>query len=1059
MKGSVIFKKQITNFKIIKGIPPFPVRYCITIFILFTAGTNSLFSQILQEKDFTHFSIAQGLSHKRVNDIVQDTYGYLWIATKRGLNRFDGSSIEQFYSDSSSNSLPQDEISKLKWIDKEQLAVITSSGLHIVNTRNMKTRNLIIPPGELKYIVKVNSIMGLAGDEAGNLYLLTRSGFYKFNKHDKLVFRYDGYKREQVQTETFAFGNSMAKAGNGDFLLSTRTGMCLYDGASNTLDSANKNKSAFYRQVAAEGQTRFFQADDSSFTLFTGITNELIHYNTRLKKRFSIPLPFRSFDKFDWRSIIFKLNDTLLVVTGKEKGFYFINYNPSTGSFHFKPDIYFENYYCAAVLLDHNNTLWIGTNRGLFKQNNSSRNIEKMSIPSSFNPAKRDLRINALTIANENIFASTNGYGLLIFDRKTMEPLKHLDLSPHWSSSNFMTGILTGNRDTVFAGTIGPLIWVNTKNYSTGKVHLPDWKLDKNAASCLFKDSRNNIYAANGDFKGFYFRAADKRDFIFRNHPERFFNILSPSYITEDMSGNIWFAGHGLSRYNYQKGEFDLLLDSFPTIRIPFKQTTGAQVDKAGKIYFGVFENGLMIYDPVTKKYEQLTRNDGLPDNTITALTLIGDKLWMGTESGLANFDLTTKTITSFGIDDGIPADLFTANSFFFDTVYQQLYAAFNNTIVRFQPNKLFKNNLPPRFFIESISVSGKENIYHPDGSMSLSHSQNNLVVNLGIVNFTDPYLQRFAYRLLKNGDEPWQEIGSQRSIIFSNLAASDYRLQVKVFSKNNSWAEQIREIRIIIHPPFWKTNLFIAFVSLIILGTLYFLYKRRINHVRQKADVDKQLAQTEMKALHAQMNPHFIFNCLNSIREMILNNENEQASLYLSKFARLIRITLNQSSKPFVSLADTVDYLERYIEIEKIRRDHFTCTIDIAGEIQTNDIKLPPMLIQPFIENAIWHGTLSKKNLDVKISFNKKANELICVVEDNGIGIEESLRRKENMQTEPSVGIANIKQRIELLNEKYNLRSAIKIEDKSTLFPRNGTGTIVTLHLPIKTNESLWTT
>ena len=190
----------------------------------------------------------------------------------------------------------------------------------------------------------------------------------------------------------------------------------------------------------------------------------------------------------------------------------------------------------------------------------------------------------------------------------------------------------------------------------------------------------------------------------------------------------------------------------------------------------------------------------------------------------------------------------------------------------------------------------------------------------------------------------------------------------------------------------------------------------------------------------------------------MILNNENEQASLYLSKFARLIRITLNESSKQFVSLSDTIDYLERYIEMEKIRSSHFTYTIDIAKDLNPVEIMVPPMLIQPFIENAIWHGSSHKKNMDIHISFSKKGNELICVIDDNGVGIEASLKRKEKPAHEPSVGIANIKQRISLLNEKYKLQSTITIIDKLTLPEKNSTGTIVTLHLPIKTNESLWT-
>jgi sensor histidine kinase YesM len=144
---------------------------------------------------------------------------------------------------------------------------------------------------------------------------------------------------------------------------------------------------------------------------------------------------------------------------------------------------------------------------------------------------------------------------------------------------------------------------------------------------------------------------------------------------------------------------------------------------------------------------------------------------------------------------------------------------------------------------------------------------------------------------------------------------------------------------------------------------------------------------------------------------------------------------------------------------MEKIRISHFTYTIDVDEHLQKDEILVPPMLIQPVVENAIWHGAPHKKNMHINIHFDKNDNELVCIIDDNGIGIEESLKKKEALPNEQSVGIANIRQRIGLLNEKYDLQSAIKIEDKSVLRPGNGTGTIVTLNLPIKTNESLWIT
>jgi sensor histidine kinase YesM len=161
----------------------------------------------------------------------------------------------------------------------------------------------------------------------------------------------------------------------------------------------------------------------------------------------------------------------------------------------------------------------------------------------------------------------------------------------------------------------------------------------------------------------------------------------------------------------------------------------------------------------------------------------------------------------------------------------------------------------------------------------------------------------------------------------------------------------------------------------------------------------------------------------------------------------------LDNSTKPFISLKNTLDYLQRYLEMEKIRTDHFTYSIEIDEELQAEEIFLPPMLIQPFIENAIWHGQQLNKQMLLTIQFLKRQNELICVVEDDGIGIETSLKNK-GVNNHHSFGIANIRHRIQLLNEKYDLKSAVLVEDKSVLYGKNETGTKVTLHLPVKNTE-----
>ena len=211
------------------------------------------------------------------------------------------------------------------------------------------------------------------------------------------------------------------------------------------------------------------------------------------------------------------------------------------------------------------------------------------------------------------------------------------------------------------------------------------------------------------------------------------------------------------------------------------------------------------------------------------------------------------------------------------------------------------------------------------------------------------------------------------------------------------------------------------------------------------------------MKALHTQMNPHFISNCLNSIREMILNNENREASHFLTQFAHLIRVTLDNSTHSFISLHNAMDYLKRYVEMEQIRNSAFTCRISADAQLDINEVFLPPMLIQPFVENAIWHGMAGdRKNIHVNINFKKQNNQLLCIIDDTGIGIEKSLENKKySKNLHRSVAVANIKQQIQLLNEKYNLKSSVTIEDKSKMAGFNETGTMVTLRLPIKIMET----
>lgn len=1011
--------------------------------------------QTLSKKDFNVYRTREGMSNNHIFSLAQDSFGYIWIATERGLNRFDGSSFQQFYSDSTATSLPDDLPYDLKFINRNEMLVSTFSGLHVINTKTLERYNLVIPADTAQNPMVVNTIIDAETDRKGNIYVLSITGFYHF-VGKKLVFRYDYPATKNAQTRVLQFGRQMAQMNDKTLLITTQEGLHVYNIAGKDYHPLGKKDESFFHEIDGTYEKKQFIYRDENYLAVMDVARNLEFsiFDIRKKIKQHTAMPDNIREKRLSVPIIYRLSDILMGVAFAETGFGLMRFDRQTNTWTLDSTFNFESDFCTAFLIDKNKRLWVGTINGLYKQNRLGGHIEQVTLPGE--SVKVQKLITAFSVANQKLFVATGLEGIFVFDRDSLVLLKHL-MAPEKDFSHIVQ-LIKISEDSLLSGRTAKLI--NTKNLEYKKIYLQNIPDASKVVELIMNDVRNNIYITKLRTDTIYFKAAKDTSFsIFKF--EGLKKLKSTNQIAVDNEGNIWFGGTaGLIRFNPRSQKPDLLLDSFPSIKLQHKRIISNLIfDDKDKLYFGLENSGLIIYDIKQNKFLHVTRSHGLPDNTIRSLYLHKNKiLWLATESGIASYNLENEKVQSFGLADGMPIDPGSCEVLYYDTAYGHLYAGFSQTIVRFDPDEMKKNQGPPDFFVESIDITGQQPLAYPEGSITIPYKYNNIIVHLGAINFEDAPQQLFAYRVVKTGSEPWQEMGTQRSIFFNDLSAGKHRLQVKVYIRNQSWPDQVKEITIVVQPPFWKTTWFFILCAALIAGILYYVYKRRIRFITQKANIDKQLAQTEMKALHAQMNPHFIFNCLNSIREMILNKENEQASLYLSKFARLIRITLNQSSKQFVSLTDTLDYLERYIEMEKIRSSHFTYSIDVDSELNPDDILVPPMLIQPFIENAIWHGASPKTNMNIHISFRKKENELVCIVEDNGIGIEESLRKKENIHNQPSVGIENIRQRIGLLNEKYNLHSALTISDKSELHPNNGTGTLVTLHLPIKTNESLWT-
>src|SRR6185312_6209724 len=561
----------------------------------------------------------------------------------------------------------------------------------------------------------------------------------------------------------------------------------------------------------------------------------------------------------------------------------------------------------------------------------------------------------------------------------------------------------------------------------------------------------------------------------------------------------------------------------------------------------------------------------------------------------------------------GLPAVTITSarKESFYDSSNRRFYIAAMHRLISFTPDVSLSHRPSPALFIERISAHNTP--VYPDGDeLHLAWSQNTVAIAFNTINFTDPEENRYAWRAPAGADTGWNDLNSQPGITLSNLSGGSHLIQIKLYSANNHWPQQVRTLHLIVRPPFWDTAWFDLLLLIIVVSAIIFINKSRVNAVRKKereraleqiisyfsssltarnniddvlwdvtqnlisrlgyvdciiylwnddktkmiqkaafgpkgspeaiirqafdvtpgqgvvghtimtrkttlvqdtrkderyriddlprlselsvpilhndellgiidaehpvashfterdvkilntiatlvgnkikhieserslevhqqeiALINQQLAEAQLSALQTQMNPHFIFNCLNSIKGMILSDEREKASRYLTKFANMIRITLNQSKEIFTTLYENIEHLESYLAMENLRfDDSFRFEISVDDNIDREDTLIPTLMIQPLVENAIWHGLMYKTGEKyLLMRFYQVGETICCSIEDNGIGILLSERlRKIGHSAHKSVGLSNLRNRIKIMNDKYGTGCTLDIRDLSEL-------------------------
>ncbi|MFZ1676249.1 MAG: histidine kinase, partial [Saprospiraceae bacterium] len=382
-----------------------------------------------------------------------------------------------------------------------------------------------------------------------------------------------------------------------------------------------------------------------------------------------------------------------------------------------------------------------------------------------------------------------------------------------------------------------------------------------------------------------------------------------------------------------------------------------------------------------------------------------------------------------------------------------ELIFQFGNKIVRLRPDiDDEKKSAPPDIHLDEVLVNGHNIDWKNDNKLvNLSHGENRLTFVYDMLYYDDADLVSFSYRL---NSKEWIDNGRRNEINLDGLASGRYKLELSASIGSKSDITSALSIPFRIRQPWWREWWFFALLFLMATAALWIYFKSRIEKFRKELLITRQISDLESKALRAQMNPHFVFNSLNAIQECIVTGRVDEAYTYLSTFSKLLRMVLEHSDAPEVSLQEELEVFSLYLSLEKLRfKDDMQYSLHLDSELDAEEILIPPMLIQPHIENAIWHGLRHKdgeKHLTISIT-EKPAGYLEVVIEDDGIGRTKAAEMREARlggNKHRSKGKQLSENRMILLAKSYPSTSMIITDLYSNV--REASGTKVVLTIPM---------
>lgn len=1034
-------------------------RYFITYLIWVLLITTNYFIVNGQDFIFKNFTTTNGLPNGLITCVSQSINKNIFVGTSEGFYKFNGYSFENLFIKNNLTHLKDPFIQSITsdnsggiWLASrtsiERYNSITDSFSDLSKYRNLNFKYDLIH----NLFFDENKFLWIAPDNRNPVVFNTNNNTMVSIPWKEWVYSH------KYSTKTYLTVNKFVKKNKFETWLCTNVGLYSYN-------SANK-KFSIYSYKDSIG--RFWEYtdlwDDNKGNIYlntggNGIRKWDTHSNTLSEYELRHGPEPETNDYYFWNLIPF--SDSILLAA-TYKGLMILNLRTGVYKINqIKIDMPFSILNGSVMYLfkDVEKSVWLCGYNSISRIDDILQGINFVKTNS-----ENGLKINALCFNQNNnsiYYSKESDYALseLNQDNKSITILKDKNL--------YDVVKIIDDTNLIWIATHNKLICFNVLNGKNKIYEIPDSIFNPSLSS------RKN--------RGYYIIDMVKQD-----------------------NGELWLATN-VGLFNFNKINNCFIKRNFT--KLDLNEIWQIKFDRTFENIFICSRNPplFIVYNLKINNYTSFECNNNFKNTLASSLpegvTVTPDnKIWVITDpGGISCISKLNKsyTIKNYYVQDGLPTNIF--NSITSDKK-GRLWMTFSNKFCCFNPvnnsSRIFDERfgviLPDtRFFIskannEDILLCGLDGYYrfNPDSlyneipsfipevtsfkvmnkEMLQSFTKNNFVINTDYnENFFDIEFSTKNYKLIEEAkfyymlegvDTSFILADNSRKISYSNLSPGLYKLHLK---SKNSIGEIINSLRVLeirIHPLFIYTWYFKTFLILVFLFLTYLLYKSKIKKVERETTLIKKMYELEAKSLRAQMNPHFIFNCMNTIQSCIVSKEYNTSIIYLSKFSKLLRSVLENSENNFIPLCDEISVNTIYVELESLRfKEEIDYSFLVDYEIEDDIILFPTLLLQPFIENAIWHGLMNKiGNKKLFVKFYIEDNRLICIIEDNGIGRIKAMEIKKNKidsAKNESKGMDICYHRINLLNQTNSDNYHLKITD---LYDNNNnpSGKRVTFNFPI---------